>query len=281
MAKQENHYRQMSLNNLLAREYCNAFYEKVWSGERYPSISELSIADAYQIQDQVAELRRENGEAVVGFKIGCTSQAIRSQFGLREPICARLFSPYIFREDVHLDWHDYVNCAIEPEMVFKIGKDIKHEAPSDDQLIEAIEHVSPGIEIHNFKFWFSPPSSQELICSGGLHAGLVIGTEKVSPEELSFKNEEFRVYKDGELITKASASEIMGGPLKSLRWLANILVRRGMYLEKDSLVIPGSPVELVVITQDTRLGVEIDGLGSLITEFKKQDANKSLPISQD
>ena len=43
-------------------------------------------------------------------------------------------------------------------------------APSDRQLVEAIEYVSPGIELHNFKFWFAPPTSQELICSGGISA---------------------------------------------------------------------------------------------------------------
>ena len=123
-------------------------------------------------------MRVDRGEDVVGFKVGCTSQAIRSQFGLQEPISGRLFSPYIYEEGVHLDWRDYIHCAIEPEMVLKIGKDLANEALSDDQLMDAIEYVSPGIEIHHFKFWFSPPSSQELICSGGIHAGLVIGKKK-------------------------------------------------------------------------------------------------------
>ena len=78
-----------------------------------------------------------------------------------------------------------------------------------------------------------------------------------------------RPDKAGDLITQAPASEIMGGPLKSLRWLVSFLAQRGMYLKKGSLVIPGSPVELVDITHDTHLKVEIGRLGSLITEFKK------------
>ena len=221
-------------------------------------------------------MRVDRGEEVVGFKVGCTSQAIRSQFGLQEPISGRLFSPYIYEEGVHLDWRDYIHCAIEPEMVLKIGKDLANEALSDDQLMDAIEYVSPGIEIHHFKFWFSPPSSQELICSGGIHAGLVIGKKKVSPKELSFEDELFSVYKDGDLITKARASEIMGGPLKSLRWLVHSLAQRGMCLKKDSFVIPGSPVELVDVIHDTNLEVEIGRLGNLSTRFKKREPNRSL-----
>ena len=198
---------------------------------------------------------------------GCTSQAIRAQFGLQEPISARLFPPHIFEEGVRLDWRDYLNCAIEPEMVLRIGRDLKREELSDSQLLDAIAYVSPGIEIHHLKFWFSPPSSQELICSGGIHAGLVVSHQKVAPQELSFGDEFFRVYKDGDLITQAPASEIMGGPLVSLRWLVNFLVQQGTYLKEDSLVIPGSPVELVDINYDTRLKVEIEGLGSVVTVF--------------
>ena len=61
-----------------------------------------------------------------------------------------------------------------------------------------------------------------------------------------------------------------GGPLISLRWLVNSLVRRGEYLKKGSYVIPGSPTELITIDQDTTLKVEIDNLGSVITRFKNE-----------
>ncbi|MEM7134588.1 MAG: fumarylacetoacetate hydrolase family protein [Chloroflexota bacterium] len=231
-------------------------------------MSELSLEEAYQIQDEVAQLRVERGEQVVGFKVGCTSSAIRTQFGLKEPISARLFSPYLYEDSVHLDWRGYLNCAIEPELVIKIGKDLTDEDPSDQELIDAIDYVSPGIELHNFKFWSAAPTSQELIASGGIWAGLVIGSQRVSPEALSFQDELFRVYKNERLITQAPASEIMGGPLHSLRWLVNYLTQRGMTLQKGSLIIPGSPVELVSITEDSNLRIEIERVGSAGTLFE-------------
>ena len=136
-------------------------------------------------------------------------------------------------------------------------------------MIGAIEYVSPGIELHHFKFWHSPPTPQELICSGGIHAGLVIGNQKVSPETLTFRDEMFKVYKDDTFVTEAPASEIMGGPLKSLRWLVNFLVQRGECLQEGSFVILGSPTELIVIDCDTHLTVDIERVGRLTTAFEQ------------
>lgn len=254
--------------DLLATKFTQAFYEGGWSGELEPPVSHISIAEAYTVQDLVAEMRVQRGEEVVGYKVGCTSEAIRSQFGLNEPISGRLFCPHIYQEGAEIDWNDYVNCAIEPEMVLTMGADLYGTRLSRDQLIDAIECVSAGIELHHFRFWFTPPTSQELICSGGIHAGLIVGKTKVSPRTLSFEHERFSVRKNGVLITEAPASEIMGGPIHSLRWLVDSLTHRGLCLKKGSLVIPGSPVELVCIDQDTELSIEIEDVGVVVSYFK-------------
>lgn len=260
----------------LAAQFYHAFYKREWRGENNSDLSELSILDAYEVQRLVAEERIQSGEKVVGYKVGCTSNAIQAQFGLNEPICGRLFKPYVQEEGTRLDWSSYANCAIEPEMAIRIGRDIPGGDISDQELLDSIEYVSPGIEIHNFKFWQGKPSLQELICSGGIHAGLIIGKSKVSPDTLRFSDEVFSVYKDSDLIASSPASEIMGGPLLSLRWLVNFLASRGDCLKKNSWVIPGSPTELIEIDQDTELKVAIERVGEVITLFQETVANKAV-----
>ncbi len=250
------------MNNKLIEEFAegffDTFYNGCWNGNTQYPISVLSVQESYAVQELVTKKKIARGERTVGYKVGCTSNAIQSQFGLNEPIFGRLFRPHIFDEAKELNWKKYVNCAIEPEMVLKIGKDLKGENLTDKTLIGAIECVSPGIEVHNFKFWFTPPTLQELICSNGIHAGLVVGSSKSSPDKLSFESELFKVYKDDQIITEAKASEIMGGPLHSLRWLTGKLTKRNEILRAGSLVIPGSPVELVNISEDSKLKIFIE-----------------------
>ena len=254
----------------LATAFSHAFYEKEWGETDDAFIENLSIEEAYAVQDLVAQKRVDLGESIAGFKVGCTSKAIHEQFGFAEPITAKLFRPHIFEDNVTLDWRNYANCAIEPEMVFKINQDLEGKNLSDEKLIDAIEFISPGIEIHDFKFWHNPPSIQELICSGGIHAGLIIGGAKVDPVDLKFSDEIFSVYKDGDRVTSAPASEIMGGPLHSLRWLVTFLTEKGLFLEKNNWVIPGSPVELVGIDRDTELKIVIEKVGNVTAFFRRQ-----------
>jgi len=260
------------MNNKLIEKFTekffDVFYSGCWNDDDQHSISDLSVQESYAVQDLVAKKRIAKGERAIGYKVGCTSYAIQSQFGFNEPIFGRLFWPHIFNEEIELNWKRYTNCAIEPEMVLKIGKDLKGENLPDEVLINAIEYVSPGIEIHNYKFWYTPPTLQELICSNGIHAGLVVGDNKSSPNNLSFESEWFNVYKDNKIITKAKASEIMGGPLHSLRWLTGKLAKRNEILRAGSFVIPGSPVELVNINEDIKLTILIEKVGKAVAYFK-------------
>ena len=53
--------------------------------QRSFDMASMSIEDAYEVQRRVIASRVARGEGVVGYKVGCTSRAIRRQFGLKEP----------------------------------------------------------------------------------------------------------------------------------------------------------------------------------------------------
>ncbi|MBC8876391.1 MAG: hypothetical protein H8E44_43740 [Planctomycetes bacterium] len=252
-------------------EIAEAFLQIHLSKKLDPSVEfdlgTLSINDAYEVQRQVSAAREARGEQVVGHKVGCTSKAIRQQFGLNEPICGRLMAPHIHHGNTVLDWNDYVDLAVEPEFVFGIGRDVRSEIRDQEELLEAIEWVAPGIEIHNYRFWFGRPTSQELIASNGIFAGLVVGEQRTSPAGLDFDLEGVGIFRNAELEASGIGAEIMGGPLKSLRWLANHLIRRGDYLKAGQLVIPGSAVKLVSVESDDRIAARFTHLGSVEVEF--------------
>jgi 2-keto-4-pentenoate hydratase len=54
-----------------------------------------------------------------------------------------------------------------------------------------------------------------------------------------------------------------GGPLKSLNWLAAQLIQDNHFLKAGDLVIPGSPVQLIPVTQGDHIKVSITNLGKV------------------
>ena len=108
------------------------------------------------------------------------------------------------------------------------------------------------------------------MCSRGIRTDLVVDNTKVSPQALTFPDETVFVDQNNELLVSSKAEEIMGGPLESLRWLVSFLSSNNKVLKKGMLVIPRSPTELVSITCDSLVRVEIDNLGQVETTFRSQ-----------
>lgn len=237
------------LVDALAAEMFAAFTQQRFVCRCSVPMEELSLEDAYDVQRRVVELRSTAGEQPVGYKVGCTSSAIRAQFGLTEPISGVLMAPRVHRGDQALDLDDFVDCAVEPEFVLTLGADIRPNGVDDESLIAAIASVSPGVEIHNYRFWHGRPTSQELVASNGIHAALVIGDAEHPVESVDLRMEGVGLFVDGFVVESGIGAEIMGGPLDSLRWLVRHLDRRGERLQSGDLVIPGSAVGLVSIKE--------------------------------
>ncbi|MGH9427333.1 MAG: 2-keto-4-pentenoate hydratase, partial [Terriglobia bacterium] len=207
-------------------------------------IASLTLQQAYEIQDRCISARVSAGEHVIGWKIGCTSRAIQQQFGLSQPICGRLLEPHIYEDGTKFSVSDFIDCAVEPEMVFHIGTDLS-DGMDHAALRESIAAVSAGIELHNYHFWYGQPTSQELIASNGIHAALVVGKGSELPTGTDLEREAVSIFVNDALAASGIGAEIMGGPLNSLRWLVLHLARRGERVRAGQVVIPGSAVKLV------------------------------------
>ncbi len=257
----------MSIIQQLGQSYFHVFSSHEFTGCMDQHINNLSLEQAYQVQNEAAELKIKAGNPRAGWKVGCTSPAIQNQLQLNEPINAPMYKTQIFEQGPVVSRSNYLNLAIEPELVISLNTDVPVPPKDHRELVDAIDWVAAGIELHNKQFFFNPISSQELIASGGLWAGLIIGPDRLSPKGLDLDAASFKVYFDDKLEAQAPGKDIMGGPLTSLDWLSKCLAEKGCILKKGDLVIPGSPTEVFDITKATLLSVEITGVGCVETRF--------------
>ena len=74
---------------------------------------QLAIEEAYALQEAVADLRIRRGESMIGYKVGCTSPAIREQLGIQDCISGRLWNRERWESGADLKLAAFPELAIE------------------------------------------------------------------------------------------------------------------------------------------------------------------------
>jgi 2-keto-4-pentenoate hydratase len=232
-----------------AKEISRIFRDRSLPRIEAVDMQALSLKEAYAVQEKYLATRIAGGERFIGYKVGCTSPAIRGQLGLSQPICGRLLDPHLYHDGAILNIEDYVDCALEAELVLHLRIDLDGGNLETAYLRSAISAVSPGIEIHNCRFWYGPPTSQELIASNGIHAGLVLGAAQPLAPEVDLARERTSLAVNQVEVDSGYGVDLMdgGGPVASLRWLLTHLRERKQGLRAGDLVIPGSATKLIPV----------------------------------
>src|ERR1700730_15575259 len=151
-----------------------ADYDAKTPGPHFGEPLDLTTVQAYALQVEIARLREQRGEKVIGYKVGCTSRPIQVQLGVKEPIFGRLFDTECQRSGVRLSSARYANLAVEGEIAVRLSKDLPSEPLSAEVCREAIAEVFPVIELHHYVLPGAWPPGQWLIASNGMHGGLVL-----------------------------------------------------------------------------------------------------------
>jgi len=228
---------------------------------------DLTTVQAYALQAEIARLREERGEKVIGYKVGCTSRAIQAQLRVNEPIFGRLFDTGCFRSGTRLSCARFANLAVEGEVAVRLSKDLSGESLSADECRGAIDEMLPVIELHHYVLPPIWPRGQWLIASGGMHAGFVLAERETHASGQPTCARSLSVRINDVVVGSVADSASLLLPIESLRWLAARLDQFGLQLRKGQVVLTGSPLNLFPIASASRIVVEAPPLGVSYAEI--------------
>ena len=191
--------------------------------------SGFSLDDAYRVTAMANALRMARGYIPRGRKIGFTNRTMWSEYNVYAPIWG-----YVYDRTMHdlaqpLTLAPYSDPKIEPEIMFGLST---APAPGMDDLglLGCIEWISLGYEIVQsiFTGWkFSPPDT---VAADALHAALLIGQRHAvrgrEDEWLhALTTFEIDLCCDGKLMDHGKATNVMEGPLSTLRYTMELLAK--------------------------------------------------------
>jgi 2-keto-4-pentenoate hydratase len=248
----------------------DALYEAESSRRPIPPITrahpELSVADAYRIQQFNIERRVRAGQHIIGHKIGLTAKAMQEQFGVNEPDYGHLLDAMVLDGASALDLGTLVDPQIEVEPAFCLGRRLKGPGVTAAEVIAATEYVSICFEVIDSRIINWQLRLQDTVADNGSSARVALGAKRISPAALDLGNLATELELDGKVVERGNTGDILGHPANGIAWLANHVGEFGVALEAGHIVLPGTCTRSRRIHGCRRLAGRIAGLGEITLE---------------
>jgi 2-keto-4-pentenoate hydratase len=230
-----------------------ADYDARTPGRRAREPLNPGISEAYAVQSEIARLREQRGETIIGYKVGCTSRLIQAQLGVSEPIFGRLFAEEYHPSGKRLSAACFANLAVEGELAVQLRGELSGPSVTEEDCRAAIASTFGVIELHHYVLPATWPRIHWLIASSGLHAGFVLPPANASGNGSA---QSLTVRVNDHVVGEARDAEALVSPVRSLCWLAGRLAEFGLRLHPGQVILTGSPLPLFPIEAGSRVVVE-------------------------
>ncbi|MCC7413559.1 MAG: 2-keto-4-pentenoate hydratase, partial [Gammaproteobacteria bacterium] len=112
-----------------------------------PRLAPLGVDGAYAVQEQLTQAALAAGRRLVGRKIGLTSKSVQQQLGVDQPDYGMLFADMEVGDAEPMALERFIQPRIEAEVAFVMRRELPHEAITLGEVIAAIDHALPAIEV--------------------------------------------------------------------------------------------------------------------------------------
>jgi 2-keto-4-pentenoate hydratase len=231
------------------------------------TVPELTVADAYRIQQLNVHRRKEEGGLVRGRKVGLTSLAMQQQLGVDEPDFGALFADMVVEEGDAVPVSELIAPRIEAEIAFVMETDLQGPGVSSADALRAVSGALPALEIIDSRVADWKIKLPDTIADNASSARVVCGGRLTPVAELDLRTIGMVLSVDGEVAATGAGAAVLGNPIRCVAWLANKLGEFGVPLRAGDLVLAGALHAAVGVAAGVSVHAEFAELGSVTTRF--------------
>lgn len=242
---------------------------------------EMNQTQTGALADHLPDMTRERAYAIqrgrlvqhsetdqhVGWKLGWTRFTGPEE--PLDPIMGHYMSQRVYEEGnaVSTRYFTAGTASAEPEIVFYLKKDLRGPVVTRADVIDAIDSVGIAMEFVNWRVT-EPRTREHAIADNGIAAGVVLGENRFSLDELDFSSIEGRVTVNGEQTSIGKATSIMNeDPIAGILWAANELPKWGMYLQAGQFIVSGTVCVPLPVSAGDSAEIQFTSMGSLRANF--------------
>lgn len=228
---------------------------------------DLTLEDAYAIQQlQIHELTSA-GRVVKGHKVGLTSAAMQRLLGVDEPDYGHLLDDFFYLEHAPIPLSRFVQPRVEPEVAFVLKRALRGPGVTVHEAIAAVDFVLPALEIVDSRIEDWKIGLFDTIADNASSGAVVLGSTPTALGDVDLRLAGAVMTRNGTVVGTGAGGAVLGSPITSLVWLANTVGGRGVTLEAGHVILPGSVCAMVPVDVGDTFTATFAGLGSVTARF--------------
>lgn len=227
----------------------------------------MSVEDAYQVQQRLIARRLQDGERIVGKKIGVTSPAVMGMLGIAQPNFGYLLDAMAMIEGESIAVSQLIQPRAEGEIAFLLKRDLSGPGVGNADVLSATECVMPCVEVVDSRIRDWKIKIEDSIADNASCGIFVLGSHALDPRRIDLSTCGMVFEKNGDLVATSAGAATLGSPLNAVAWLANTLGRFGQGLAAGDIVLSGGLAAMLPARVGDSFRVSIGGLGGCSVRF--------------
>jgi 2-keto-4-pentenoate hydratase len=256
----------------LAREAALLLLEAARARRPVPPLTDrwpdLTAEDAYRIQRHLVRARLEEGETVVGYKVGLTSRAMQELLGVDQPDYGPVLSGMVVPDGAAIAWEDLIQPRVEAEIAFVLEEPLKGPGVTALDVLRASAGVVAAIEVIDSRVEGWRIKLADTIADLTSSARVVLGGRLVPVEDLDLRLVGAVLERNGEVVATGAGAAVLGHPAHAAAWAINTLGQLGEAMEPGHIVMSGALHAAVPAEPGDVFRASFDRLGKVSVRFR-------------
>ncbi|AZI66145.1 2-keto-4-pentenoate hydratase (plasmid) [Rhodococcus sp. NJ-530] len=221
------------------------------------------MSDGYAVQKELVDLLVSDGDRVVGYKVGLTSEPMQAMIGVDSPDYGPVLSSTLYRDGDSVPLGRFIAPRLEAEIVFILGERLAGPGVTLTQARRAISGAVAGMEIVDSRIADWRIQLADSVADLASNGAAAVSSRIVELGDMNPRLIGMTLTRNGEVIDTGAGAAVLGDPVAVVAWLANVLGDNGIALEAGHLVMTGALHAAVPMTPGDVFRADFDRLGSV------------------
>ncbi|HZG70386.1 MAG TPA: 2-keto-4-pentenoate hydratase [Chondromyces sp.] len=229
---------------------------------------DITVDEAYYIQLDNIKKKLNEGQKIVGKKIGLTSVAVQKMLGVDEPDYGHLLDSMVVENGGTIFCEKLLQPKIEGEIAFVLKKDLKGPNVTALDVLQATDYVVPALEIVDSRVQDWKIKLQDTVADNASSGLFVLGGTPTKIEDINLELLGMVLYQNGEVVNTGVGAAALGNPATCVAWLANRLANYNITLKAGEVILSGALSGMVVANPGDNFTARFAHLGQVSVNFK-------------